>query len=128
MPDFIEKLGLSTFGTLIQSFCGCGRVLAMMGPRQEAQGALFYEFSLEDHVPADHLPRSIDRFVGLSGVSAHLAPFYSSTGRPSVDPELMIHMLLIGYCMGIRSNRHPVELIDSPRCQRPQVSARCAAE
>jgi transposase len=81
----------------------------MMGPRQEAQGALFYEFSLEDHVPADHLMRSIDRFVDPSSIRAHLAPFYSSTGRPSVDPELMIRMLLIGYCMGIRSERRLCE-------------------
>ena len=79
--------------------------MPMMGPRREAQGSLFYEFSLEDHVPSDHLMRSIDRFVELSGIRAHLAPFYSSTGRPSVDPELMIRMLLIGYCMGIRSER-----------------------
>jgi transposase len=77
----------------------------MMGPRQEAQAALFYEFCLEDHVPVDHLLRSIDRFVDLSDIRAHLAPFYSSTGRPSVDPELMIRMLLVGYCMGIRSER-----------------------
>jgi len=81
----------------------------MMGPRQEAQGALFYEFSLEDHVPADHLMRSIDRFVDLSGIRSHLAPFYSATGRPSVDPALMIRMLLIGYCMGIRSERRLCE-------------------
>ena len=81
----------------------------MMGPRQEAQGALFYEFSLEDHVPADHLLRSIDRFVDLSGVRTHLAAFYSSTGRPSVDPELMIRMLLVGYCLGIRSERRLCE-------------------
>ncbi len=69
----------------------------MMGPRQEAQGALFYEFSLEDHVPADHLLRSVDRFVDLSSIRSRLAPYYSTTGRPSVDPELMIRMLLIGY-------------------------------
>ena len=75
----------------------------MMGPRQAAQGALFYVFSLEDHVPADHLLRSIDRFVDLSGIRSHLVPFYSSTGRPSVDPELMIRMLIIGYTHGIRS-------------------------
>ena len=68
----------------------------MMGPRQEAQGALFYEFSLEEHVPAGHLLRSIDRFVNLSGIRTHLASFYSSMGRPSVDPELMIRMLLVG--------------------------------
>lgn len=81
----------------------------MMGPKQEAQGALFYEFSLEDHVPVDHLLRSIDRFVDLSGVRSHLAPFYSSTGRPSVDPEMMIRMLIIGYTHGIRSERRLCE-------------------
>ena len=77
----------------------------MMGPRQVAQGALFYAFSLEAHVPADHLLRDIDRFVELSGVRRDLAPFYSAIGRPSIDPELMIRMLLIGYVMGIRSER-----------------------
>lgn len=81
----------------------------MMGSRQVAQGALFYEFSLEGHVPAGHLIRSIDRFVDLDGVRHHLSPYYSSTGRPSVDPELMIRMLLIGYCFGIRSERRLCE-------------------
>lgn len=77
----------------------------MMGSRQEAQSALFYEFSLEDHVPRDHLLRSIDRFVDLDGIRSHLADFYSHTGRPSVDPELLIRMLIVGYCFGIRSER-----------------------
>lgn len=77
----------------------------MMGPRQETHAALFYEFCLEDHVPQDHMLRLIDRFVDLSDIRQHLAPFYSSTGRPSIDPELMIRMLLVGYCMGIRSER-----------------------
>jgi len=81
----------------------------MMGPCREAQAALFYDFCLEDHVPQDHLLRSIDRFVDLGGIRQHLAPFYSSTGRPSVDPELMIRMLLVGYCMGIRSERRLCE-------------------
>jgi len=81
----------------------------MMGPRQEAQAALFYEFSLEDHVPQDHLLRSIDRFVDLSSIRAHLTDFYSHTGRPSVDPELLIRMLLVGYCFGIRSERRLCE-------------------
>jgi transposase len=81
----------------------------MMGPRQEAQSALFYEFSLEDHVPHDHLLRSIDRFVDLSSVRSHLADFYSHTGRPSVDPGLLIRMLLVGYCFGIRSERRLCE-------------------
>jgi transposase len=53
--------------------------------------------------------RSVDRFVDLSSIRQHLAPFYSTTGRPSVDPELMIRMLLIGYIMGIRSERRLCE-------------------
>ncbi len=68
----------------------------MMGPRQVDQGALFYEFSIDSHIPTDYLLRAIDRFVDLSGLRAHLRPFYSTTGRPSVDPELMIRMLLVG--------------------------------
>jgi len=77
----------------------------MMGERAVAQEALFYSFSLERHVPGDHLLRSIDRFVDLSDLREHLRPFYSETGRPSIDPELMIRMLIIGYCLGIRSER-----------------------
>jgi transposase len=77
----------------------------MMGQRTVMQEALFYGFSLERHVPSDHMLRSIDRFVDLSGVRAHLEPYYSTTGRPSIDPELMIRMLLVGYCFGIRSER-----------------------
>ena len=77
----------------------------MMGHRQVEQAALFYEFSLESHIPADHLLRSIDRFVDLQEIRQDLAPFYSSIGRPSIAPELMIRMLLIGYCFGIRSER-----------------------
>src|SRR6202050_5703149 len=81
----------------------------MMGPRQVEQGARFYNFSLDAHVPADHLLRSIDRFVELSELRRELAPFYSSIGRPSIDPELMIRMLIIGYCFGIRSERRLCE-------------------
>ena len=81
----------------------------MMGPRQVEQGALFYNFSIDAHVPADHLLRSIDRFVDLSELRRDLAPFYSSLGRPSVDPELMIRMPIIGYCVGIRSERRLCE-------------------
>ena len=81
----------------------------MMGKTSAPQGELFYEFSLEAHVPPDHLLRSIDRFVDLGCIRQHLAPFYSSTGRPSIDPELMIRMLLIGYCCGIRSERRLCE-------------------
>jgi len=81
----------------------------MMGHRQVEQAAFFYEFSLERHVPADHLLRSIDRFVDLQEIRQELAPFYSSIGRPSIDPELMIRMLLVGYCSGIRSERRLCE-------------------
>ena len=81
----------------------------MLGPRQEAQAALFYEFSLEEHVPQDHLLRSIDRFVDLGSIRTYLADFYSHTGRPSIDPELLIRMLLVGYCFGIRSERRLCE-------------------
>ncbi len=81
----------------------------MMGERATGQEALFYGFSLEGHVPADHLLRRIDRFVDLSTIRAELRPFYSETGRPSVDPELMIRMLLVGYCFGIRSERRLCE-------------------
>ena len=81
----------------------------MMGEPRSGQDALFYEFSLERHVPSDHLLRSIDRFVELDGVRGELAPFYSEKGRPSIDPELMIRMLIAGYCFGIRSERRLCE-------------------
>ena len=81
----------------------------MMGHQRVDQAALFYEFSLERHVPADHLLRSIDRFVDLDGLRRELSPFYSTIGRPSIAPELMIRMLLVGYCSGIRSERRLCE-------------------
>jgi len=81
----------------------------MMGERRVRQEALFYEFSLERHVPETHLLRSIDRFVELDGLRQELAPYYSETGRPSIDPELLIRMLLAGYCFGIRSERRLCE-------------------
>ena len=77
----------------------------MMGERRVMQEALFYGFSLERHVPDNHLLRRVDRFVDLSEVRTRLVPYYSETGRPSIDPELTIRMLMVGYCMGIRSER-----------------------
>ena len=77
----------------------------MMGERRVMQEALFYGFSLERHVPDRHLLRKIDRFLDLSEVRAHLGPYYSDVGRPSIDPELMIRMLIVGYGFGIRSER-----------------------
>lgn len=81
----------------------------MMGRREAGQSPLFYSFNLEDHVPATHLLRGIDRFLDLSELHQHLAPHYSHTGRPSIDPALIIRMLVVGYCFGIRSERRLCE-------------------
>ena len=81
----------------------------MMGQSSGNQNRLFYSFNLEDHVPANHLLRGIAEFFDLSDLRAYLAPFYSHTGRPSIDPELMIRMLVVGYCFGIRSERRLCE-------------------
>jgi transposase len=93
----------------------------MMGERQVQQDALFYEFSLERHVPDTHLLRAIDRFGDLDGVRAHLVAFYSGTGRPSIDPELLIRMLIVGYCFGIRSERRLCEEVHLVRRGTPQL-------
>ena len=77
----------------------------MMGELPKDQGTLFYDFCLEDHVPKDHLLRRIDQFLDFESLRQHLAPSYSPIGRPSVDPELMLRMLIVGYCYGIRSER-----------------------
>jgi transposase len=82
---------------------------AMMGEKAGAQGRLFYQFDLDEVVPADHLLRKIHAVLDLSDLRAQLAPYYSHTGRPSIDPELMIRMLVIGYCYGIRSERRLCE-------------------
>jgi len=83
--------------------------MRMMGERTGMQEALFYEFSLEQHVPERHMLRLVDCFVDLAAVRKHLQPFYSDTGRPAIDPELLIRMLIVGYCMGIRSERRLCE-------------------
>ena len=70
---------------------------------------MFYDFCLEDHVPDDHLLRKIDQFLELDDLRETLRPFYSSMGRPSIDPSLMIRMLIVGYCFGIRSERRLCE-------------------
>ena len=76
----------------------------MMG-RQNAQEKLFYQFRLEDHVPPDHLLRQLDSVLNCDQARTVLARHYSPLGRPSVDPELMLRMLLVGYAYGIRSKR-----------------------
>jgi transposase len=80
----------------------------MMG-QTASQDQLFYAFNLADHVPRDHLLRGIDRFLDLSELRQHLAPYYSHTDRPSIDPELMVRMLVVGYYFGIRSERRLCE-------------------
>ena len=77
----------------------------MMGQRTQDQGKLFYSFDLNAAVPDDHLVRKISAVLDLSWVHAELAPHYSHTGRPSIDPVLMIRMLVIGYVFAIRSER-----------------------
>jgi len=77
----------------------------MMGRRNQGQGQLFYEFRLEEAVPEDHLVRKVKALLDLSWVYRELAPYYSEIGRPSIDPELMIRMLIIGYVFAIRSER-----------------------
>ncbi|WP_045227342.1 IS1182 family transposase [Methyloterricola oryzae] len=81
----------------------------MMGQLSGVQERLFYSFSLDKHVPKDHLLRGIDRFLDLGGLRKKLAEAYSPIGRPSIDPELMIRMLVLGYCFGIRSERRLFE-------------------
>src|SRR5271167_1820958 len=80
----------------------------MMG-LQETPARLFYDFCLDEHVPSDHMLRGIDRHLDLADLRRSLKPFYSQIGQPSVDPELMMRMLIVGYCMGIRSERRLCE-------------------
>ncbi len=86
---------------------------AMMG-RRGAQPNLFYQFHLDERVPKSHLLRRIDSFVtaALAGIHERSQPHYSEVGRPSVDPELMIRMLIVGYCYGLRSERRLTQEVD----------------
>jgi len=79
----------------------------MMGRQTGDQSQLFYLFNLEERIPVSHLLRRINPVVTqvLAGLREKLEPFYSEFGRPSIDPELMIRMLIVGYCFGIRSER-----------------------
>src|SRR4029078_13320208 len=77
----------------------------MMGRREDHQVQFLYAFDLDKVVPPDHLVRQIDGLLDLGWVHKELAPYYSHTGRPSIDPALMIRMLLVGYVFAIRSER-----------------------
>ncbi len=81
----------------------------MMGQLSSGQERLFYYFNLEEHIPTNHLLRRIDHCLDLSDLRHFLADFYSPNGRPSIDPELMIRMLIVGYCAGTRSERRLCE-------------------
>ena len=86
----------------------------MMGRQRRDQGKLFYEFRLDDRIPQNHLLRRIDVFVSsaLADLHEELEPYYSDIGRPSVDPELMIRMLIVGYSYGIRSERRLTQEVE----------------
>src|SRR4029079_9599509 len=86
----------------------------MMGRQRRDQGRLFYEFRLEDRIPENHLLRRMNVFVtvALSELHKELKPHYSDIGRPSIDPELMIRMLIVGYCYGIRSERRLTQEVE----------------
>jgi len=81
----------------------------MMGRQDGGQGQFLHNFDLDDLVPEDHLLRQIDRFLDFDELREHLKPFYSHTGRSSIDPELMLRMPIIGYRYGIRSERRLCE-------------------
>jgi len=85
-----------------------GGLLLMMGHHSRRE-SLFYYFRLEDQVPENHLLRLIDRYVNFEFIRAKLKDSYSDAGRPSIDPELLLRMLLVGYLYGVTSERKLVE-------------------
>src|SRR5947209_5642339 len=85
-----------------------GGLLIMMGQHDRSE-ALFYYFRLEDQVPENHLLRLIEKHISFAFVREKLKESYSETGRPSIDPELLLRILLIGYLYGITSERRLVE-------------------
>ena len=86
----------------------------MMGRQTGVQSQLFYLFNLEERIPESHLLRRLNPVVlqVLADLREKLAPFYSEIGRPSIDPELMIRMLIVGYCYGIRFERRLCEEVE----------------
>src|SRR5258705_4126766 len=104
--DAVEK-GLRFSTNSDSAFSARGRRRVMMGRQTSDQASLFYEFRLDERVPKNHLLRRINMIVtvALADVHGQLGPYYSEMGRPSVDPELMIRMLIVGYCYGLRLER-----------------------
>jgi len=95
----------------------------MMGRQTGDQSQLFYLFNLEELIPASHLLRRINPVVSrvLAELRENLTPFYSDIGRPSIDPQLMLRMLIVGYCYGMRTRWHAYT---TPAIPHPE---RCAA-
>jgi transposase len=85
-----------------------GGLRIMMGQHSRSE-SLFYYFRIEDQVPENHLLRLIDRHISFDFVREKLKDSYSDTGRPSIDPELLLRILLIGYLYGVTSERKLVE-------------------
>src|ERR1700747_1689908 len=112
----------------------------MMGRKYREQANFFYEFRLDDMIPKGHLLRRINVFVTsvLGDLHEQLGPFYSAIGRPSIDPELLIRMLIVGYCFGIRSERKLCEEVKlhlayrwfcaelAESLQKPEADVPCA--
>src|SRR3954471_13040827 len=99
----VLKKGSPHRRTMIPSICGCQRRrFGMMGRQTGDQSQLFYLFNLEGRIPARHLLRRINPTVTgvLADLRGKFEPFYSELGRPSIDPELMIRMLIVSYCYG----------------------------
>lgn len=91
-------------GSAFGGLC-CKTPWLMMGRRQGKQGQFYYSFDLDKVVPPDHLVRHIDGVLDLGWVHKELAAYYSHTGRRSIDPVLMIRMLIVSYVFAIRSER-----------------------
>jgi hypothetical protein len=100
------------------------RELVMTGRRIGGQRHLFYEFHLDEVVPDDHLVRKVDAVLDLSWVHAELAPHYSRIGRPSIDPVLMVRMLIVGYVFAIRSERQLCQEVQVKRTESLSVNSR----
>ena len=89
----------------------------MIGRRDDSQCRFVFDFRLEEHVPTDHLVRKIDAVLDTGWVHGGLAAYYSHTGRPSIDPEVMFRMLILGYVFAIRS--------ETRLCEEVQVNLAC---
>jgi transposase len=104
--DFVAEVGCREPRSVVhRAHDKAAAGLTMMGRLNQDQGQLFYSFCLDEVVPSDHRVREIAAVLDLSWVHAELAPHYSHLGRPSIDPVLMIRLLIVGYVFAIRSER-----------------------